>query len=360
MSSLKMALLRSEGKLKAALSRLLHHFKAPPSHPFSMLSIEQDHQLVDQNVFSLHPELGRTGRLFFQVALPNIAKERLRCYLRDVEVAALKLGIPLKMQQVVKTIFEKTPLAIEHNHLLMQLMQQMGKKYELACLFHEKPFVDRAGSAKKCSWTIYTDQGENLLSDTSSLAPTLLQAFRQTIGDYGALLFAAVASAGNEERLFFPHTVSYGQEGFFTFAGGAIHTKALGASMDPTLFFTLLQATLAESLELFLDQMADPVEQKPPIYHIQEKKGYYALQPLTDKKTIRVLDGVLSREDLRAVYEGKIKEYVEAKERETEFFETPEIQKIKSQMADLGWEAKGKIYSDLITPKIENRARHQL
>lgn len=345
MLNLKMALLRSEGKLKAAVSRLLHVLKLPPCHVFSMLSIEQEYQLVDKKVVASHPEIGRIGRAFSPLMVPNVPKELLRNYLRDVEVGALKLGIPLKIQQKVRTLFEKTPQAIEHNHLLMQLMQEMAKKYELTCLLHEKPFVNHHGSGKPCSWAIYTDTGQNLFDSKSPMFSWLMAALARAVAGHGALFWAAVASAGNDDRLVLPQAIS------FDWVDNAVQCKALGASMDATLLFIVMHASFADSLELILDEMGKEIPTPHP--SVQGKKSYYAFQELLEKRTIRVLDGVLSGEDLRALYEAKVKEYVEIKERETEFFDTEEIQKVQARLSDLGWEAKGKVYCELINPKMD-------
>jgi glutamine synthetase len=85
---------------------------------------------------------------------------------------ALKLGIPLKTrhnevapgQFECAPMFEEANLAIDHNQLLMDVMEKVAARHGLKVLLHEKPFSGINGSGKHNNWSIITNTGINLLS----------------------------------------------------------------------------------------------------------------------------------------------------------------------------------------------------
>ena len=91
--------------------------------------------------------------------------------MQEFEAEAFTLGIPLKTrhkevapgQFEVAPIFEKSAVAVDHNILLMELMQQIAARHDFACLFHEKPFAGLNGSGKHNNWSLATNTGMNLL-----------------------------------------------------------------------------------------------------------------------------------------------------------------------------------------------------
>ena len=61
-------------------------------------------------------------------------------------------------------MFEEADIAIDHNSLLMDVMQNVANRHNLKVLWHEKPFKGVNGSGKHNNWSIVTDTGVNLLS----------------------------------------------------------------------------------------------------------------------------------------------------------------------------------------------------
>jgi glutamine synthetase len=103
-------------------------------------------------------------------------------------------------------IFEETNLAVDHNSLLMDVMQKVGERHDFKVLFHEKPFKGVNGSGKHNNWSMATDTGINLLSPSKTPMSNLqfLSFFINTIkavNDYEELLRAAIATATNDHRL---------------------------------------------------------------------------------------------------------------------------------------------------------------
>jgi glutamine synthetase len=134
--------------------------------------------------------------------------------MRDLEIECMLLGIPVKTrhnevapnQFELAPIFEEANLAVDHNSLLMDLMDKIGERHNFKVLFHEKPFAGINGSGKHNNWSLSTDTGINLLSPGSTPMKNLqfLAFFVNTIKavhDHEELLRATIASASNDHRL---------------------------------------------------------------------------------------------------------------------------------------------------------------
>jgi glutamine synthetase len=188
------------------------------------LGIEQEYFLVDEALFNARQDLMISGRTL--VGHPpakgqqledhyfGSIPERIHSYMVDMECEAIKLGIPLKTRhnEVAPGQFECAPmyeevnLAIDHNQLLMDLMEKIARKHNLRVLFHEKPFAGVNGSGKHNNWSITTDTGENLLSPGHTPKNNLqfLTFFINVIKavhDHADLMRASIASAANDHRL---------------------------------------------------------------------------------------------------------------------------------------------------------------
>lgn len=342
-----------------------------------MLRIAQEFHLVDLDFYRSRPDLVRTGRSLFPIQRHELPKERLELCLREMSG---------------KFPFEKCEIAIDQNALQMEKMKEVALKHGFICLFHEKPFKKEHGSGKVCEWTLYTDGGQNLFDPKGDrlIFNLLLTSLHRAIHECGALLWATVASPGNDNRLFFPPLIhlscgealigqqeSLDQKAFAFFTGSSIQFQGIGASADPTLFFTAIHAACANSLELMLDEWEEalgdkklneeglwrsalPVLQKPLLNHeslLPLRKSFYAYGQLTEKKSFRIFEGIFSESELQRIYETKVEEYVQIKEREAnvaaELFKIEEIKMIQAKLNDLGYEAKGRVYCELIEPKME-------
>jgi len=132
----------------------------------------------------------------------------------DFEERAHLLGIPLRTRhnEVAPAQFECAPqyedmnLAVDHNSLLMDLMESVASDHQLRVLLHEKPYKGINGSGKHNNWSIITDTGVNVLSPGNSPESNLqfLTFFVNTIKavhDHRDLLRASIATAANDHRL---------------------------------------------------------------------------------------------------------------------------------------------------------------
>ena len=127
---------------------------------------------------------------------------------------AYKLGIPLRTrhnevapaQFECAPIFEEVNLAVDHNTLLMDVMDRVARRHKLRVLLHEKPFAGINGSGKHNNWSMATDTGVNLLAPgktpkTNLMFLTFFVNTIKAVHDYADLLRASIASARNDHRL---------------------------------------------------------------------------------------------------------------------------------------------------------------
>jgi glutamine synthetase len=103
-------------------------------------------------------------------------------------------------------IFEEANLAVDHNSLIMDVVEKVARRHGLRCLLHEKPFAGVNGSGKHNNWSLATDTGVNLLSPGKNPMGNLqfLTFFINTIKAvhrHADLLRSIIASAGNDHRL---------------------------------------------------------------------------------------------------------------------------------------------------------------
>lgn len=442
----------------------------------SLYLLRPDLYLAGRTVFGAKPPKGQELEDHYF----GTPKDRIMAYMRDFEDAALRLAIPVKTrhnevapaQHEVAPLFERATLAIDHNILLMEVMRQVALKHDLACLLHEKPFMGINGSGKHNNWSLATDTGLNLLDPqkNSLIFVTMLTAVLRAVHEHAALLRASIGSAGNDHRLGgseapptilsvylgealekFVHGLIHGKEGemrlkhidlglfsmarheadlsdrnrtsFFAFTGNKFEFRAVGSSAHCGLPIAVINAIVADSLQLILDEIADAIKDRkltgealfaaalpvlrkhlkiaePVIFggnnYSEEwekeaearglpniRKSFHAFAQFLEKKTIRLFKGILSEEELHSRYEVMVEQYAKSMNVEAnlmiELFQTQilpaaqkdmlqrglreplidqaiadceEIKRLQAQTYDLGWEAKAKVFCELIGPKM--------
>ena len=81
--------------------------------------------------------------------------------MKDIEFEAYKFGIPVKTrhnevapnQFELAPIYEESNLAVDHNLLMMTIMQKIARRHNFRLLLHEKPFAGINGSGKHNNWS---------------------------------------------------------------------------------------------------------------------------------------------------------------------------------------------------------------
>ena len=219
----KTPLLRSIQALTKALKRLMAHFGQGDGHVSVTLGAEQEYFLVDRGFYLQRPDLLQTGRTVFGAAPAKhqqlddhyygAIRPRILKFMTEVETQLWKLGIPAKTrhnevapaQFELAPVFEDLNLAVDHNMLVMEVLQRTAERNGMECLLHEKPFAGVNGSGKHCNWSIAYD-GRNLLEPganpkENAIFLTVLLAVIRAIDLHADLLRASTAGAGNDHRL---------------------------------------------------------------------------------------------------------------------------------------------------------------
>lgn len=220
----KAPLLKALDSLNDAAVDVAHYFDKNVTKVAPTLGWEQEYFLIDEGMANARPDIVQCGRTVFGTA-PAKGQQledhyfgsipsRVYNFMLDFEDEAYKLGIPLKTrhnevapsQFEAAPIFEEVNIAVDHNILLMDLMNRVAKRHKLKVLLHEKPFAGINGSGKHNNWSMATDTGINLLAPgktpkTNLLFLTFFVNTIKAVYTYADLVRASVASAGNDHRL---------------------------------------------------------------------------------------------------------------------------------------------------------------
>lgn len=220
----KAPLLRALQTVDQAATDVAKYFDKNVTKVTATLGWEQEYFLIDKALAYSRPDIVLAGRTLlghspakgqqlddhYFGSIPN----RVMSFMRDLEIESMKLGIPVKTrhnevapnQFELAPIYEEANLAVDHNSLIMDIMDKIADRHQFKILFHEKPFAGINGSGKHNNWSLATNTGVNLLSPGSTPMKNLqfLTFFVNTIKavqDYEALLRASIASASNDHRL---------------------------------------------------------------------------------------------------------------------------------------------------------------
>ena len=220
----KAPLLKSINELEQAAVAVCQFFDKNVKHVTPTLGWEQEYFLIDAALFFARPDLVLTGRTVFGHSPAKGQQledhyfgsipERAYRFMLDLETECWKLGIPVRTrhnevapaQYECAPTFEDVNLAVDHNQLLMDLMDRIGRKHKLRVLFHEKPFDGINGSGKHNNWSMMTDNGKNLLSPgrtpkTNLQFLTFFLNVIKAVHDHDDLIRSSIAGAGNDFRL---------------------------------------------------------------------------------------------------------------------------------------------------------------
>ena len=220
----KAPLLKALRAVDKAATDVCRYFNPEVKKVYAYLGWEQEYFLVDEGLYAARPDLLMTGRTltghdsaknqqledhYFGAIPPRVA-----AFMKDLEIEALKLGIPVKTrhnevapnQFELAPVFEECNLAVDHNMLIMSLMRKIARNHGFRVLLHEKPFKGVNGSGKHNNWSLGTDTGillhapgktpEDNLRFITFVVNTLMAVYR-----HNGLLKASISSATNAHRL---------------------------------------------------------------------------------------------------------------------------------------------------------------
>ena len=220
----KAPLLKALRAVDKAAVDVCHYFNPEVKKVVAYLGWEQEYFLIDEGLYAARPDLLLTGRtLMGHEASKNQQLEdhyfgaiptRVAAFMKDLEIQALELGIPLKTrhnevapnQFELAPIYEECNLAVDHNMLIMSLMRKVARAHSFRVLLHEKPFKGVNGSGKHNNWSLGTNTGVLLMAPGKTqeenlrfitfIVNTLMAVYR-----HNGLLKASIMSATNAHRL---------------------------------------------------------------------------------------------------------------------------------------------------------------
>lgn len=220
----KTPLIKSINSLDKAATEVARYFNSDVKKCYSYLGWEQEYFLVDEDLYAARPDLVLTGRTLmghessknqqledhYFASIP----ERVQKFMKELEQEAYALGIPIKTrhnevapnQFELAPIYEECNLAVDHNLLIMSLMDRVARKHSFRILFHEKPFKGINGSGKHNNWSIGTNTGINLLSPGKNQVDnlrfiTFIVNILAAVYKNNGILKASISSATNAHRL---------------------------------------------------------------------------------------------------------------------------------------------------------------
>lgn len=220
----KTPLLKSSYALDKAAKDVCRLFNGEVNKVYATLGWEQEYFLVDTALHAARPDLVLTGRTLFGHSSAKDQQlsdhyfgtipERVKEFMKEYETEAHRLGVPVKTrhnevapnQFEVAPVYEEVNLAVDHNQLIMHIIETAAKNHNFIALFHEKPYANVNGSGKHNNYSLSTDTGVNLFSPGKTTKEklrfiTYLVNMIKAVNDHEALLRASIASSGNDHRL---------------------------------------------------------------------------------------------------------------------------------------------------------------
>jgi glutamine synthetase len=220
----KAPLLKALDSLNKSAVEVCNYFDKNVTRVTATLGWEQEYFVVDEGLYNARPDLVMCGRTIYghgpakgqqlEDHYFGSIPERVYAYMRDYENESYKLGIPLRTrhnevapaQFECAPIFEEVSVAVDHNSLLMDVMDRVARRHKLRVLLHEKPFAGINGSGKHNNWSMSTDTGVNLLAPgktpkTNLMFLTFFVNTIKAVHDYADIMRSSIASAQNDHRL---------------------------------------------------------------------------------------------------------------------------------------------------------------
>jgi len=220
----KTPLLKSLAALDKSATEVCQYFDKNVTKVIGTLGWEQEYFLIDAALYNIRYDLQQTGRTLFGHASAKGQQledhywgsipERVLAYMKDFEYESHLLGIPVRTrhnevapaQFECAPVFEEINIAVDHNQLLMDVMEKVAIRHNFRVLLHEKPYAGVNGSGKHNNWSLATNTGKNLLSPGKTPKTNLqfLTFFINTVKavyEHADLMRACIASANNDHRL---------------------------------------------------------------------------------------------------------------------------------------------------------------
>lgn len=222
---MKAPLIESIDALSVNATKLLHLLgKKEVKSVKTMVGLEQEYFLVDEELFKKRPDLIFTGRTLIGAKAPKgqefedhyfgAIKPRVLTFMEKVNEQLWQLGIYAKVEHnevaygqfEISALYENAVLAIDQNLLVMDILQKVAREHKMVCLLHEKPFAQINGSGKHNNFSLQTNDGENLFEprdteEDNTAFMLFTSIFIKAMDKYAGLIRMATSDAGNDHRL---------------------------------------------------------------------------------------------------------------------------------------------------------------
>lgn len=220
----KTPLLKALYAIDKAAVDVCQYFDKNITKVYATLGWEQEYFLVDNALYQSRPDLVLTGRTLFGHSSAKDQQledhyfgtipHRVMGFMQEFELEAHRLGIPVKTrhnevapnQFECAPVFEEANLSVDHNQLLMHLLDKIAHRHDFSLLLHEKPYSGVNGSGKHNNWSLATNTRENLLAPGNTPKSnlrflTFLVNIVKAVHENADLVRAIIASPGNDHRL---------------------------------------------------------------------------------------------------------------------------------------------------------------
>ena len=174
----KAPLLRANEALDKQARRVLAAFgKTGVKKVTATVGPEQEYFIVNRDLYNQRLDLILTGRTLFGAPSPKgqeledqyfgTLRSKIVDFMHDLDKQLWELGITAKTkhnevapaQHEIALIFDPANVAVDHNQLVLELLQKTAERHGLAALVHEKPFAGVNGNGKHINWALSTDEG---------------------------------------------------------------------------------------------------------------------------------------------------------------------------------------------------------
>ncbi len=437
----KTFLIRSVQKIEKNIDRLCQ-LCGLSSQVNVFLELEHDCCILDERLCE------KKDFIVAKFDVKTFPDSRVEAFASKIEISMKDMGVYWKekkvpFQYVAHFSTESCVKSIDYDLLWMEWIRVHAKQEGFVCLSDKTVH----SSMRRVAWSLITEQGGHLLDPRNHglVFLTLLTAFIWALHEHGALIWGTVCSWENDQRFekmgvsFLSQRIDLGEDltrilqdvmdqdvfdekalrqyedrlrccalahsiqdenTWFRFDQGCIVTGLLGALGDYSFFICVLNAVIADGLQLILDEMERAVykNRKVPFEeffalnlsvlrkHLIEAKAVFCKEnknairienknwfsSFLDVQSVRCLKGIMDENILNVYYAAFLEGYVtmmqdavarmlelvnqvgfSSDKKEAVMQVASDLQKMSDQSGDLGWEARLKVFLELGLSKLQ-------
>ena len=162
----KTPLIKSTYALQKQVSRLMQSIGYGTKEVINYVGVEQEYFLIDKQLFNARPDLNILGRTIIGKENKNLQyrvghysgtfSKNVAKFVTKVNEQLTTLGITPCAEHLevspnqfeIALTYDRSPLVIDQNQILVDIMKNTAEEYDMVALFDEKPFRGVNGSGK--------------------------------------------------------------------------------------------------------------------------------------------------------------------------------------------------------------------